>query len=82
MAKTREVRVKTTRPRLVAYAVHKGPYSQLGEVFKRVAKWAYENGFQVNGRPTSIYYSEAGSVPEDELITEVQIPLEKRACGK
>jgi len=37
MAEKKEVKAKTTRPQLVAYTVHKGPYSQLGEVFKKVA---------------------------------------------
>jgi len=80
--KDEEVRTKTTKPQLVAYTVHKGSYSQLGEVFKKVAKWAHENGYEVHGPPTSIYYSEAGSVPEDELITEVQIPIKRKTCGE
>jgi len=82
MAKTKEVRTKTTKPQLVAYTVHRGSYSQLGEVFKKVAKWAYENGYEVTGSPSSIYYSEAGFVPADDLITEVQIPIKKKAHGK
>ncbi len=79
MAKTREVRTKTTKPQLVAYTVHRGSYSQLGEIFKKVAKWAHENGYEAAGPLMSIYYSEAGSVPEDELITDVQIPIKKKA---
>ena len=77
MTRTQEVRTKTTEPQLVAYTVHKGPYSELGEVFKKVAKWAYENGYEVAGSPRTIYYSEADSVPDDELITEVLIPIRK-----
>jgi hypothetical protein len=36
-AKTREMRLATTKPELVAYTVHVGPRSQLGEVFKKIA---------------------------------------------
>jgi len=78
MAETKEVRAETTKPQLVAYTVHKGSYSQLGELFKKVAKWANGRGYEVVGPPTSIYYAEAGSVPETELITEVQIPIKKK----
>jgi len=35
MAKTKEIKIKTTKPRLVAYTVHKGSYSLLGEVFRK-----------------------------------------------
>ena len=76
-AKTKDVKVKTAESRLVAYTVHKGSYSQLGEVFRKVAGWAIEKGYEVLGPPTSTYYNEAGSVPEDELTTEVQIPVRR-----
>ena len=81
MAETKEMEIKTTPPQLVAYTVHKGPYSQLGEVFMGVAKWARENGYEVAGPPKTIYYSEAGSVPDEELIAEVQIPM-RRTSGR
>jgi len=77
MAETKEMRIKITTPQLIAYTVHKGPYSQLGEVFMGVAKWARENGYEVDGPPRTIYYSEAGSVPDEELIIEVQIPIRR-----
>ena len=77
MAKTREIKIETTKPHSVAYTIHKGSYSQLGEVFKRVAEWANKNGYEVIGPPITTYYSEAGSVPEDELITKIQIPIRK-----
>ena len=78
MAKTKAIKTKTTKPMLVAYTVHKGSYSQLGEGFKKIAKWSYENGYEIVGPPSSTYYSEAGAVPEDELITEVQIPIKRK----
>jgi len=78
MAKTKEIKTEVTKPQLVAYTIHKGSYSKLGEVFKKVAKWANENGYEVAGPPTTTYYSEAGSVPEDELITKIQIPIRRK----
>jgi effector-binding domain-containing protein len=82
LVKTKETKLKITQPRLVAYTVHKGPYSQLGEVFKKVAEWAITNGYQISGAPSTVYYNEAGSVPDDELITEIQIPVRKKAGSK
>ena len=82
IAKTKEARTKTTAPQLVAYTVHKGPYSQLGEVFMKIAKWAPDNGYEVIGPLGTVYYSEAGSVPDEELITEIQIPIRKTRRGK
>ncbi len=43
--------------------------------------WARENGYEVAGPPKTIYYSEAGSVPDEELMTEVQIPT-RRTSGR
>jgi effector-binding domain-containing protein len=59
MAKTKEIKIKITKPRLVAYTVHKGSYSLLGEVFKKMAQWICENGYEIVGLPTSTYYNEA-----------------------
>jgi effector-binding domain-containing protein len=82
MAKTGEIGVKTTQPQLVVCIVHVGPYSLLGEVFKKVAEWANKNGYEVSGPPRTVYYNEAGSVPNNELITEVQIPVKRKAGFK
>jgi len=82
MAKSREIGLKTIQPQLVACTVHMGPYSLLGEVFKKVAEWANRNGYEVSGPPRTVYYSEASSVPDDELITEVQIPVRRKASPK
>jgi len=82
MAKSGEIELKTTQPQLVACTVHVGPYSLLGEVFMKVAEWANKNGYEVSGPPRTIYYSEAGSVPDSELITEVQIPVRRKADSK
>jgi len=82
MAKTKEMKLKATQPQLVAYTVHKGLYSQLGEVFKKVAEWANKNGYEVLGAPRTVYYNEAGSILDDELLTEVQIPVRRKAGSK
>ena len=82
MAKTKETKLKTTQPQLVAYTVHKGPYSLLGEAFMKVAEWAIKNGYEISGAPRTVYYNEAGTVPDDELITGVQIPVKRKAGSK
>jgi len=44
MAESGEVKLKTAKPQEVVYAVHKGSYQKLGEVFGRLAQWIEENG--------------------------------------
>lgn len=37
LAESGEVKLKTTKPQEVVYAVHKGPYQKFGEVFGKLA---------------------------------------------
>lgn len=38
-----EVKVKTTKPQEVAFAVHKCSYQELGAVFGKLVQWIEEN---------------------------------------
>ena len=49
LAESVEVKVKTTKPQEVAYAVHKGSYLKLGEVFWKSVQWIEENGYEIVG---------------------------------
>ncbi|MCK4731981.1 MAG: hypothetical protein KAT65_05925 [Methanophagales archaeon] len=43
LAEIGEVKLKTTEPQEVAFAVHKGSYQKLGEVFGKLVQWIEEN---------------------------------------
>jgi effector-binding domain-containing protein len=43
LAEIGEVKVKTTKPQEVVFAVHKGSYQKLGAVFGKLVQWIEEN---------------------------------------
>jgi len=65
------------RPQEVVYAVHKGSYQNLGEVFGRLAKWVEENGYEIVGPSITVCYNDPRATPEEELISECQFPMRK-----
>ena len=77
MSRSGEVRIKKTEPIEVAFAVHKGSYSKVGETFQRMVQWIMENGYIVAGPPINIFHNDPMVTPEDELITEAQFPIRK-----
>jgi len=79
MADSGEIRIKKTEPREVAFAIHKGSYGNVGETFQRMVQWVMENGYMVAGPPINIFHNDPMVTPEEELITEAQFPVRKRA---
>ncbi|MHC4480564.1 MAG: GyrI-like domain-containing protein [Planctomycetota bacterium] len=64
----------------VAFAVHKGPYSQLRQLYEELFNWIRENGYRyVEGQPTrELFLKMYGEVDDpEEFVTEVQVPVEK-----
>jgi AraC family transcriptional regulator len=61
------------------YAVHtlKGPYSGIGEAFRRLFDlWLPRSGESLDDRPcVEIYRNDPTEVPESELLTEICVPL-------
>jgi AraC family transcriptional regulator len=58
-----------------ACLVHKGPYDQLPEVWDRVYKWIYANGYRPTAVGREAYINDCDRVPPEELLTEVQVPV-------
>ena len=78
LAESGEVNVKTTEPQEVAFAVHKGSYQKLGEVFGKLVQWIEENGYEIVGPSVTVCYNDPHTTPEEELISECQFPVRKR----
>ena len=78
LAKSGEVKVKTTKPQEVVYAVHKGSYQEIGEVFGKLAQWIEEYGYEIVGPAVTICYNNPHTMPEEELVSECQFPVRKR----
>lgn len=62
----------------VAVFTHKGPYETLWQTWNKIYRdWLPESGEKLRETyPYEVYVKERGKVPEEELITEIYIPIE------
>ncbi|GAA6170262.1 MerR family transcriptional regulator [Sessilibacter corallicola] len=60
----------------VAWLTHKGSYSELGLAYNSLFAWSQEFGYQQRDAMREIYKNDPSEVSEDELITEVILPIE------
>jgi DNA-binding transcriptional MerR regulator len=79
LTETRRVRVRMLPAAEVACAVHRGPYSELGQAIEAVIKWTEANGYRIIGPEREIYLQPArnGNQKDPEAVTEIQFPVEK-----
>ncbi|KAF5088879.1 AraC family transcriptional regulator [Methanobacterium aggregans] len=61
----------------VLAATHKGPYTDVGPVIHTVAQHAVDNGYDIVGPITEVYLNDPNMVSEEELLTEVRLPVIK-----
>jgi effector-binding domain-containing protein/DNA-binding transcriptional MerR regulator len=59
--------------------IHKGPYSKLHEAWSRIGAYAEEQNCVPCGLHREVYLTDPDVVTEDELLTELQIPIETDA---
>ena len=81
LAESGEVKVKTTKPQEVAYAVHKGFYQKLGGVFWKLAHWIEENGYAIVGPSVTVCHNDSHTAQAEELVSERLFPVRKREYG-
>lgn len=67
--------VKRVHAGTVAWAMHKGPYEEIGPVYEQLMAWVHEHGYTLAGPPREAYMSDPAEVPPSEYLTEVQIPV-------
>ncbi|MEV4279092.1 MerR family transcriptional regulator [Actinoplanes xinjiangensis] len=70
------VGVRTVPGGPVASTVHRGPYQEIAPAYHMVTGWIEENGRKPSGPPREIYLNDPQSVTPDELLTELQFPVE------
>jgi len=68
--------VKEIPPRKVVYAILKGPYAEIAKEYPKIFKWIEEKGYKISGPLMEIYLEAGPDVPPEQLVTEVQIPIE------
>jgi effector-binding domain-containing protein len=61
----------------VASTVHRGPYEEVGPAYHTLSGWIQDNGHQIAGPPREIYRNDPQEVPPEEVLTEVQWPIER-----
>jgi len=62
--------------RKVVYAILKGPYAEIAKEYPYIMKWMEEKGYKQSGPVTEIYLEVGPDVPPEQLVTEVQFPIE------
>jgi len=60
----------------VATTIHRGPYDQIAPAYHTVAGWIQDHGHQTVGAPREIYLNDPQQVSPEDLLTEVQFPIE------
>jgi len=67
--------VKRIEPVTAASTMYKGPYNDIAPTYEALVGWIAENGYEISGPPSELYYSDAEKVPPSEYLTEVRIPI-------
>jgi effector-binding domain-containing protein len=60
----------------VVYAILRGPYDKIALEYPNIMKWMEEKDYKMRGPVTEIYLEGGPDVPPEELVTEVQFPME------
>lgn len=68
--------VKVIPAHHVVYAIMKGPYEKIALEYPNIMKWMEEKGYNMAGSVTEIYLEGGPDVPPEQLVTEVQFPME------
>jgi DNA-binding transcriptional MerR regulator len=79
LAESRRIKMRTLPGADVATAVHRGPYTTLGQTIEAVVQWTEANGYRIVGPEREIYLvpGRNGSQTDPDTVTEVQFPVEK-----
>lgn len=72
------VGVKEIPAHTVLAAMHQGPYTEVGPVIHAVVDYAVSHGFEIVGPITEVYLNDPNTTSEDELLTEVHLPVIKK----
>lgn len=74
---TSRIVIATIPEHKVISATHKGPYTDLPDVYQAMVDFVILNKYDVIGSPREIYYNSPEDVSVNELVTEVQFPVIK-----
>lgn len=75
------VDVLTLQGGAIASTVHEGSYDNMGESYATVSTQILERGHQILGPHREVYLNSPAEVSEDELLTEIQFPVDNEDLG-
>ena len=70
------VKIKDYPAVSVVFAKQKGPASEVEGVHDEILEWADANGYRVAGPSRELFLTNPMEFSEEELLTEIQIPVE------
>jgi len=71
-----EIEVRNLPGGRVLSVLHTGPYPGVGKAYERLFAYMGEHGLAPAGPSRELYLNDPAEVPEDELLTEVQFPVQ------
>jgi len=72
-----EIEIRYVPEHYVISTIHNGKYSLLVETHMKIWNYIFKNDYEVDGFPKEIYLNNPDNVYEEELLTEIQIPIKK-----
>lgn len=70
-----DVQIKHIDPGVVAFVQMQGPYARMGEGFGALYGWIGAHALEPAGMPRGVFFTDPATVPEDQAIWELQVPL-------
>jgi effector-binding domain-containing protein len=71
-----EIVLKTLPAVRALTVIHKGPHHNLGMAHKQIYDYINEKKQNICGSPRELYLNDPAETPEEELLTEIQYPVE------
>jgi len=68
--------VKYLDPVKVISLIHTGPYNELEGAYLKILKYIENNGYKVAGPYREVYLNNPQEIPENEFLTELQVPIQ------
>jgi effector-binding domain-containing protein len=73
-----KMEVKTLPAIKAISVVYRGPYPGVEAGFSQIFSYAKKNNLETLGPSRELYFNDPAEVPEEELMTEIQVPIKEK----
>lgn len=73
-----DIEIKNLESCQMISVLHTGSYSEVGAGYTRIHEFIIKNEYEIVGLSREIYLNDPNRVDEDELLTEIQVPVRKQ----